>query len=117
MARTVEHVAAAHGTTASLGFYDEGNPPTVNDPALAAMAAPVLGRVFGDGSVRVPPQMVAEDFPFYGRRRGLAAPRRARPRDTGVGVRGRRRRGGEAGGLAVTGYAPASAASCSLYWS
>jgi amidohydrolase len=68
MARTVEHVAAAHGTTATLSFYDEGNPPTVNDAGLAALAAPVLGRVFGAGAVRVPPQMVAEDFPFYGRK-------------------------------------------------
>jgi amidohydrolase len=68
MARTVEHVAAAHGTTARLSFYDEGNPPTVNDAGLAALAVPVLGRVFGAGAVRVPPQMVAEDFPFYGRK-------------------------------------------------
>ena len=65
MARTVEHVAAAHGTTATLSFYDEGNPPTVNDAGLAALAGPVLARVFGAGAVRVPPQMVAEDFPFY----------------------------------------------------
>jgi amidohydrolase len=68
MARTVEHVAAAHGTTATLRFLDEGNPPTVNDAALAAMAVPVLQRVFGDGARRVPPQMVAEDFPYYGRK-------------------------------------------------
>jgi amidohydrolase len=68
MARTVEHVAAAHGTTATLGFYDEGNPPTVNDAALAGMAVPVLGRVFGAGAFRVAPQMVAEDFPSFGKK-------------------------------------------------
>jgi amidohydrolase len=68
MARTVEHVAAAHGTSATLRFYDEGNPPTVNDKALADRAVPVLGRIFGDGAVRVAPQMVAEDFPAYGQK-------------------------------------------------
>jgi amidohydrolase len=68
MARTVLHVAEAHGTTATLRFYDEGNPPTVNDAALAGMAAPVLARVFGAGAVNVAPQMVAEDFPFYGQK-------------------------------------------------
>jgi amidohydrolase len=69
MARTVEGVAAAHGTTASLRFLDEGNPPTVNDAALARdVAVPALRRVFGAGAVRVEPQMVAEDFPVFGRK-------------------------------------------------
>jgi amidohydrolase len=67
MARTVKGVAEAHGTTATLRFLDEGNPPTVNDPALARLARPVLERVFGAGHVpHVDPQMVAEDFPSYG---------------------------------------------------
>jgi amidohydrolase len=67
MARTVKGVAEAHGTTATLRFLDEGNPPTVNDPALAGLARPVLKRVFGPGHVpHVQPQMVAEDFPAYG---------------------------------------------------
>jgi len=66
MARTVAGVAAAHGTTASLRFIDEGNPPTVNDPELArGVAIPALERVFGKGAVPVEPQMVAEDFPYY----------------------------------------------------
>ena len=67
MARTVKGVAEAHGTTATLRFLDEGNPPTVNDAALAALARPALERVFGAaGVLDVAPQMVAEDFPYYG---------------------------------------------------
>ncbi|MCG6928024.1 MAG: amidohydrolase [Acidobacteria bacterium] len=67
MARTVKGVAEAHGTTATLRFLDEGNPPTVNDAALATMARPALERVFGpDGVIDVEPLMVAEDFPYYG---------------------------------------------------
>jgi amidohydrolase len=69
MARTVKGVAEAHGTTAALRFLDDGNPPTVNDSALAkAVGIPALQRVFGEGAVRVEPQMVAEDFPFYGQK-------------------------------------------------
>jgi amidohydrolase len=67
MARAVKGVAEAHGTTATLRFLDDGNPPTVNDAALARdVGFPALRRVFGDGAVRVEPQMVAEDFPSYG---------------------------------------------------
>jgi amidohydrolase len=67
MARTVKGVAEAHGTTATLRYLKEGNPPTVNDPALARLARPALERVFGPGNVpHVEPQMVAEDFPYYG---------------------------------------------------
>jgi amidohydrolase len=67
MARTVKGVAEAHGTTATLRFLDEGNPPTVNDANLARLARPALERVFGPaGVVDAEPMMVAEDFPFYG---------------------------------------------------
>jgi amidohydrolase len=67
MARTVKGVAEAHGTTATLRYLKEGNPPTVNDPALARLARPALERVFGPDNVSlVAPQMVAEDFPYYG---------------------------------------------------
>jgi amidohydrolase len=67
LARTVKGVAEAHGTTATLRFADEGNPPTVNEHALATgVGAPALERVFGKGAVRVEPQMVAEDFPYFG---------------------------------------------------
>ncbi len=69
MARTVKGVAEAHGTTATLRFLDEGNPPMVNDAALAReVGVPALQRVFGAGAVRVEPQMVAEDFPSYGQK-------------------------------------------------
>jgi amidohydrolase len=69
MARTVKGVAEAHGTTATLRFIDEGNPPTVNDEALAkTVGVPALKRVFGAGAVRAEPQMVAEDFPAFGRK-------------------------------------------------
>jgi amidohydrolase len=69
MARTVKGVAEAHGTTATLRFLDEGNPPTVNDATLArTVGVPALQRVFGANAVRVEPQMVAEDFPFFGRK-------------------------------------------------
>jgi amidohydrolase len=69
MARTVKGVAEAHGTTATLRFLDAGNPPTVNDAALARrVGVPALERVFGKGAFRVEPQMVAEDFPYYGQK-------------------------------------------------
>jgi amidohydrolase len=69
MARTVKGVAEAHGTTATLRFLDDGNPPTVNDAALARdVGVPALQRVFGAGAVRAEPQMVAEDFPSYGKK-------------------------------------------------
>jgi amidohydrolase len=69
MARTVKGVAEAHGTTATLRFHDDGNPPTVNDRALAQeVAIPALQRVFAAGAVRVEPQMVAEDFPAFGQK-------------------------------------------------
>lgn len=69
MARTVKGVAEAHGTTATLRFPDEGNPPTVNDEALAkTVGIPALQRVFGAGAIRAEPQMVAEDFPSFGRK-------------------------------------------------
>jgi amidohydrolase len=67
MARTVKGVAEAHGTTATLRFLVPANPPTVNDAALAhQVGVPALERVFGKGALRVEPQMVAEDFPYYG---------------------------------------------------
>ena len=67
MARTVKGIADAHGTNATLRFLGDGNPPTVNDPALAQMVRPALERVFGPaGVLDVEPLMVAEDFPYYG---------------------------------------------------
>ena len=69
LARTVKGVAEAHGTTASLRFFDAGDPPTVNDAALARrVGVPALERVFGKGAFHVEPQMVAEDFSYYGQK-------------------------------------------------
>jgi len=69
MQRTVKGVAEANGTTATLRFQDDGNPPTVNDAGLARLAVPALERVFGkDGAYRARPLMVAEDFPLYGQK-------------------------------------------------
>ncbi|MCW0461567.1 N-acetylcysteine deacetylase [Xanthomonas sacchari] len=66
--RTVaEHTAAAHGAKAEAHVPDQdGNPATVNDPALTARMLPSLQAVVGSGNVYEPPlQMGAEDFSFY----------------------------------------------------
>jgi len=65
-----EHVAAAHGATVEARVPDsEGNPATVNDPALTAKMLPSLQAVVGADNVFEPPlQMGAEDFSLYGQR-------------------------------------------------
>ncbi|MCW0413864.1 N-acetylcysteine deacetylase [Xanthomonas sacchari] len=62
-----EHTAAAHGAKAEAHVPDQdGNPATVNDPALTARMLPSLRAVVGAGNVYEPPlQMGAEDFSFY----------------------------------------------------
>ncbi|MCW0457346.1 M20 family metallopeptidase [Xanthomonas sacchari] len=62
-----EHTAAAHGARAEAHVPDQdGNPATVNDPALTARMLPSLQAVVGAGNVYEPPlQMGAEDFSFY----------------------------------------------------
>ena len=62
-----EHTAAAHGAKAETEIYEsEGNPATVNDPALTARMLPSLQAVVGEGNVYEPPlQMGAEDFSLY----------------------------------------------------
>ncbi|WP_295968934.1 M20 family metallopeptidase [uncultured Xanthomonas sp.] len=62
-----EHTAAAHGAKAEAHVPDQdGNPATVNDPALTARMLPSLQAVVGAGNVYEPPlQMGAEDFSFY----------------------------------------------------
>ncbi|HYG08035.1 MAG TPA: M20 family metallopeptidase [Stenotrophomonas sp.] len=64
-----EHTAAAHGARAVAQVPDQdGNPATVNDPALTARMLPSLQAVVGPGNVYEPPlQMGAEDFSFYAR--------------------------------------------------
>ena len=61
------HTAAAHGATAQTEIYEkDGNPPTVNDPALTARMLPSLQAVVGKDNVYEPPlQMGSEDFSLY----------------------------------------------------
>lgn len=62
-----EHTAIAHGATAKTDIYEnDGNPPTVNDPALTAKMLPSLQAVVGKDNVYEPPlQMGSEDFSLY----------------------------------------------------
>ena len=62
-----EHVAAAHGATVEANVPDrDGNPVTINNPALTARMLPSLQAVAGKDNVIEPPlQMGAEDFSFY----------------------------------------------------
>ncbi|PPV06715.1 N-acyl-L-amino acid amidohydrolase [Xanthomonas bromi] len=62
-----EHTAAAHGAKVEAKVPDQdGNPATVNDPALTAKMLPSLQAVVGADNVYEPPlQMGAEDFSFY----------------------------------------------------
>ncbi|RYG14397.1 MAG: amidohydrolase [Burkholderiales bacterium] len=62
-----QHTAAAHGATATTDIYEkDGNPPTVNDPALTARMLPSLRAVVGADNVYEPPlQMGSEDFSLY----------------------------------------------------
>jgi len=64
-----EHTAAAHGARAEAQVPDQdGNPATINDPALTARMLPSLQAVVGRDNVYEPPlQMGAEDFSFYAR--------------------------------------------------
>jgi hippurate hydrolase len=63
--RVVEHVAAAHGLEAAL-TVEEGYPPTVNDPAMAAFALDVARAAVGADRVEEmrDPVMGAEDFSY-----------------------------------------------------
>ena len=62
-----EHVAAAHGAKVEALVPDsEGNPPTINDPALTAKMLPSLQAVVGAQNVFEPPlQMGSEDFSLF----------------------------------------------------
>ena len=62
-----DHVARAHGATAVTDIFEhDGNPATVNDPALTARMLPSLQAVVGKDNVYEPPlQMGAEDFSLY----------------------------------------------------
>jgi amidohydrolase len=69
MARTVEHVAAAHGTAARLRWVGGGFVPTMNDERHTRASLPGLERVYGKANVlEVRPQMGAEDFAEFAAR-------------------------------------------------
>jgi amidohydrolase len=69
MARTVKGVAEANGTTATLRYDGDGNPPTINQEALTRASLPSLERVWGKANViEVKPQMGAEDFAQFAER-------------------------------------------------
>jgi amidohydrolase len=69
IARTVDGVAAAHGTTAALRWVGDGNGATLNDAALTRASVPSLQRVYGQARVHeVRPQMGAEDFASFAER-------------------------------------------------
>jgi len=69
MARTVKGVAEANGTTATLRYDGDGNPPTINQEALTRASIPSLERVWGKTNViEVKPQMGAEDFAQFAAR-------------------------------------------------
>jgi amidohydrolase len=69
MERTIKGVAEAHGTTATLRFSSDGNPPTMNDAALTRASVASLERVYGKERVlEVKPQMPAEDFAWLAER-------------------------------------------------
>jgi amidohydrolase len=63
------HVAAAHGAQVDAKVPDaDGNPVTVNDPALTARMLPSLEAAAGAGNVVEPPlQMGAEDYSYFAR--------------------------------------------------
>ncbi|HET9426120.1 MAG TPA: amidohydrolase [Gemmatimonadaceae bacterium] len=64
--RTAESIAAASGATARVIVAGDGNPPTVNDPALMARMLPTLQRVAGQPNVKEAiPTTTAEDFSYY----------------------------------------------------
>ncbi|MCL7715483.1 amidohydrolase [Stenotrophomonas sp. CPCC 101365] len=65
--RVAEHTAAAHGARATTEIYEnDGNPATVNDPALTARMLPSLQAAVGrDNVYESPLQMGSEDFSLY----------------------------------------------------
>lgn len=66
--------AAAKGVTQAFGgdyalTFKQSIPPVSNHPELYASMLPVINNALGDRSVqRLAPQMMADDFSFYGRK-------------------------------------------------
>ncbi len=69
LARTAEHIAAAHGATVEHAIpADEGNLVTMNDVALTERMMPTLQSVVGSANVVDPGYtMGAEDFSYFAR--------------------------------------------------
>jgi len=69
LARTAEHVAAAHGATVEHAIpADEGNLVTINDETLTEKMLPTLQSVVGSANVIDPGYtMGAEDFSYFAR--------------------------------------------------
>jgi amidohydrolase len=86
MARTVNGVAEAHGTTAALTFVGDGNPVTLNDAAHTRASLPSLVRVYGaDHVLEVKPQMPTEDYAFFAEKvPGLYLKMGVRNRERGI---------------------------------
>lgn len=64
--RTAVSIAAASGATARVIMAGDGNPATVNDPALVSRMLPTLQRVAGQDNVKEAiPTTTAEDFSYY----------------------------------------------------
>lgn len=58
-------IALAHGVEVEVDF-GSGYPPTVNDPAVAAVFREIAAEVLPPGGVQAgPPAMASEDFAFY----------------------------------------------------
>ncbi len=69
LTRVATQVASTHGATIDARIpADEGNPVTVNDPALMERMLPSLRRAVGaDNVVEIPLSTGAEDFALYAR--------------------------------------------------
>ena len=111
IARVVAGVADANGTTATLRFVDDGQPPTPTRPRTPAPRCPACsGCTAPSTPARCAPQMGAEDFAQFAERvpgalREDGGPQRG-ARDHGHDPhRGlRHRRGGAAAGRARAGH-------------
>jgi amidohydrolase len=68
MNNILKGVTSSYGATYTLN-YAEGAPVTFNEPKLAAASTAALVTAFGRDNVQSPPpQMVSEDFAYYGKK-------------------------------------------------
>ncbi|TFH66794.1 MAG: amidohydrolase [Gemmatimonadales bacterium] len=66
--RTASSIAQSAGATATVDFGRDGNPVTINDPALTERMLPTLRRVVGEKLQVSPLSTPAEDFALYQQR-------------------------------------------------